>query len=164
MAAVTLTFSSDLAAQPDRVWRWMTSMEGISREMSPLMKMTAPSGVASLTDLHFEPGARLFRSWILLFGVLPIDRSDLTLVSLDPGEGFVEQSPMFSMKLWRHERRLEAVGGGTTLTDTLTFEPRFVTGLTRWFIRMVFEHRHAVLRRSLGERGQRVTGRGAHVA
>ncbi|TMB59565.1 MAG: hypothetical protein E6J56_00050 [Deltaproteobacteria bacterium] len=83
-------------------------MEGISRELWPILRMTAPRGVKSIGDVPIEPGNPLFRSWILLFGLIPIDRSDLTLLSLDVGQRFVEQSPMLSMSLWRHVRTLEA--------------------------------------------------------
>jgi hypothetical protein len=36
-----------------------------------------------------------------------VDRSDLTFLELEPGRRFLEQSPMLSMKLWRHERIVE---------------------------------------------------------
>ena len=127
-------------------------MQGISRELAPILKMTAPQGVTDIADVRVEPGQPLFRSWVLLLGILPIDRSDLTLLSLEPGKGFLEQSPMLSMKMWRHERRLEGHGGGTLLTDRLTFEPRLATLVTRWFIRTVFNHRHRVLQQHFGVR------------
>jgi len=155
MSRVELTFTSDLACPPDQVWSWITSMRGISQELAPILKMTAPQGVTDIADVKVEPGQRLFRSWVLLFGVLPIDRSDLTLLSLEPGKGFLEQSPMLSMRLWRHERQLEASGEGTLLTDRLTFEPRIATFVTRWFIRTVFNHRHRVLEEHFGVRGPR---------
>jgi ligand-binding SRPBCC domain-containing protein len=72
------------------------------------------------------------------------------LIELDAGSGFVEESPMLSMKLWRHERRISSRGTRTVLTDTLTFEPRFARPLAEWLIRVTFEHRHAVLRKELG--------------
>src|SRR5262245_13205700 len=135
MSRVQLTFRSELNAPPDRVWAWAASVEGISRELGPILKMTTPRGVRSIEDVAIEPGKPLFRSWVFLFNVLPIDRSDLTLLEITPGRGFVEESPMLSMRLWRHERTLVPAGSGTILTDTLTFEPRFGTALTRWFIR-----------------------------
>lgn len=57
--------------------------------------------------------------------------------------------PCRSMKFWRHERSISPMFNGTTLTDKLTFEPRFARGATAWFIRKVFEHRHRVLRKRL---------------
>lgn len=146
----TLEFESTLAAPPDRVWRWATSVDGILAEMRPLMRMTVPRGVNSILDLHVEPGKPLARCWVLLFGFIPIDRSDLTLVEIDDGRGFVEESPMLSMRRWRHERTIEPVGHGSRLTDRLTFEPRLGGPVVKWFISVVFRHRHAVLRRGLG--------------
>jgi ligand-binding SRPBCC domain-containing protein len=150
VSRIVLTFSSDLNASPERVWQWMTSTSGILQEMAPLMRMTVPSSFTDLATSTVPLGQRLFRSWVLLFGVLPIDRSDLTLLSLDTGKGFVEESPMLNMKLWRHERTIEAVDGRTRLTDRLTFEPRFARPLVAWFVRTMFGHRHGVLRKKLG--------------
>ena len=155
MSQVELTFTSDLASSPDQVWHWITSMDGISQGAPSILRMTSPQGVADITDVKVQPGQPLFRSWVLLFGILPIDRSDLTLLSLEPGKGFLEQSPMLSMKLWRHERFLEATGSGTLLTDRLTFQPRLATFVTRWFINTVFNHRHRVLQQHFGARGAR---------
>jgi ligand-binding SRPBCC domain-containing protein len=147
MSQVELTFRSELRAPRERVWAWITSVEGISRELWPILRMTAPRDVTNIQDVSTEPGKPLFRSWVFLFGILPIDRSDLTLIQFEDGRRFVEQSPMLSMALWRHERTLEADGERTTLTDEVTFKPRVATTMTRWFIGVVFAHRHAVLRR-----------------
>jgi ligand-binding SRPBCC domain-containing protein len=149
VSRIVLTFSSDLSASPERAWEWMTSTAGILKEMAPIMRMTVPSSFEDLASSTVPLGQRLFRSWVLLFGVLPIDRSDLTLLSLDVGKGFVEESPMLTMKLWRHERTIQAVESRTRLTDRLTFEPRFASPLIAWFIRTIFEHRHRVLRKEL---------------
>ena len=95
----------------------------------------------------------MFRSYIFLFGFLPIDYSDMTLLELNAGGGFVEQSPMGSMKLWRHERQIvpcPSDPGAILLVDQLTFSPRMAKHLVRWFIRHVFIHRHKVLRARLG--------------
>lgn len=118
-----LTFSTHLLASPDEVWAWMTSFDGISKEMAPYMRMSVPRGVTDLSSVTITPGKPLFRSWIPLFGIIPFDFSDLTLESLEPGVGLVEQSPMGSMRLWRHARRIEAASTGCILIDELTFEP-----------------------------------------
>ena len=150
---VTLRFTSALGVSREAAWRWITSVHGISAELRPLMSMGVPRGVTSLTALAFVPGQRLFRSRIALFGLLPVDFSDLTLLELTENEGFVEQSPMGSMRLWRHERRIGAVPGGAdccTVTDLLAFEPRLARSLSTWVVKQLFTHRHAVLRRELG--------------
>jgi ligand-binding SRPBCC domain-containing protein len=150
---ITLQFESRLRAPAAAVWEWITSVDGISAEMRPLMRMTVPRRIKNLTDIEFRPGHRLFRSYILLFGILPIDYSDLTLLELTSGRGFIEQSPMGSMRLWRHERQLtpaEAPDAVVVLTDRLTFQPRFAPGLVAWFVTVFFRHRHSVLRKHLG--------------
>jgi len=147
--AISLQFESKLGAPREWIWDWITSLRGISAELSPLLRMTAPRGVLNITDVEFKPGVRLFRSRVYLFGILPIDRSDLTLLELDPGRGFLEQSPMLSMRLWRHERRILDCpddASASLLIDRLSFSPRWAPGLVRWFLRRVFLHRHAVLR------------------
>jgi ligand-binding SRPBCC domain-containing protein len=151
--AVSLSFESKLHAPSARVWKWITSVDGISAEMWPFFRMTMPKGIRSLSDVQIEPGVRMFRSYVFLFGVLPIDYSDMTLLELDSGRGFVEQSPMGSMKLWRHERRIVPCPSDTSavlLVDQLTFRPRMAQRLVGWFIRHVFTHRHKVLRANLG--------------
>lgn len=151
--AVSLRFASKLRATPQRVWEWIASVDGISAELWPILRMTAPKHIASLDDLQIEPGVRMFRSYVFLFGVLPIDYSDMTLLQLDRGRGFVEQSPVGSMKLWRHERRIEPCPSdpqAVVLVDQLTFRPRMAKRFAKWFINRVFTHRHAVLRRNLG--------------
>jgi ligand-binding SRPBCC domain-containing protein len=144
-----LRFESELSASSERVWEWMMSVRGVQTELWPILKMTAPSSITSLSDVSVKLGTPVFRSYVFLFGVVPIDRSDLTLLRLDAGSGFVEESPMLSMKLWRHERRISSRDGKTVLSDTLTFEPRFAGPFVEWLIRKTFEHRHRVLRRAL---------------
>ncbi len=151
--AISFRFESKLHAPAARVWEWITSIEGISAEMWPFFRMTTPKGIRSLSDLSIQPGVRMFRSHVFLFGVLPIDYSDMTLVELDSGRGFVEQSPMGSMELWRHERRIAPCPSDSSavlLVDQLTFRPRTAQRFVGWFIRHVFLHRHNVLRAHLG--------------
>lgn len=157
---VRLSFESHLTESSEALWAWATSTEGISRELRPILRMTVPRGVRTLTDLPFRPGETLFRSWILLFGVLPVDRSDLTILEIDPGRSFVEQSPMWSMRLWRHQRTVIPIAGGCRIRDDLTFAPRGARRAITWLVRVLFTHRHAVLRRRWGARSLRGETRG----
>ncbi len=150
---ISLRFESRLGASREQVWEWITSVDGIQAEMRPLLRMTAPEGLRSLNDIRIVSGEPMFRSRIFLLGFIPFGHSDMTLVELDPGRGFVEQSPMRSMEKWRHERRIEQAPDdlrAVVLVDQLTFRPRFARRLVEWFIRRVFEHRHKVLRAALG--------------
>jgi len=74
--------------------------------------MTAPKGVESIQDVDFKLGQPLFRSTLLLFGAIPVDYSRLTVIKMEEGQWFVEESPMGSMKLWRHERYVVNFPGG----------------------------------------------------
>jgi hypothetical protein len=146
--------ASSLRAAPAAVWERAMSAEGINAELGPLLRMTVPRGLESL-DLHgLEPGP-LGRSWLLLFGVIPIDYDEIGLVRIEPGHGFLERSTMLSQRLWEHERTIEAEEeGGTTISDRLAWEPRLpLPGhLLRPAIATVFRHRHKQLRRHFGGR------------
>jgi ligand-binding SRPBCC domain-containing protein len=146
--------SSVLAADADAVWAHCSSMDGVSRELWPLMRMTYPADREALGGSAFVAGRPLFRSCLLLFGVLPIDRSDLTLVELDVGRRFLERSPMLSQKLWEHERLLEPTPEGTRVTDRLRWRGRF-PGAGAAFalaVPVLFRWRHRRLKRIFGSR------------
>lgn len=154
MAEVALQFDSELNCSRETLWQWITSVRGIRQEMRPLLYMTAPVNVSSLADLKVSPGLRLFRSYLLVGGLIPVDFLDLSLDEVVPGEVFVEKSVLGSMRSWRHERRLEEIGSGavkrTRVVDELRFEPRFAAPVSRWLVRQLFDHRHRVLRRVFG--------------
>lgn len=145
-----LSFRSELQATPEEVWEWVTSVAGISTELKPLIRMSVPAGVKRLADVTMQPGRPLFVSRIYLFGFLPVDYSCITLVEVTDGVGFVEQSPMRSMRLWRHERRIESRSDGCAVEDRLLFEPKMLGALVSWLVERLFVHRHAVLSRVFG--------------
>ena len=148
---IELRFESHLAAAPDTVWRRVTSVAGIDDEMTPLLRMTFPRGMAALPEDGFVPGRKLCRSWLLLLRVLPVDWSDLTLAELEPGRRFLERSTMLSMAFWQHERIVAPSARGTTVVDNLTFRPRLLPRvLARASVALFFRHRHARLRRRFG--------------
>jgi hypothetical protein len=143
---------STLRAGPAAVWERAMSAEGIDAELGPLLRMTTPRGLERL-DLHaLEPGP-LGRSWLLLFGWIPIDYDEIGLERIEPGRGFLERSTMLSQRYWQHERTIEeAAGGGATIVDRVAWEPRLpLPGrLLRPLVAAVFRHRHKQLRRHFG--------------
>jgi hypothetical protein len=144
--------ASSLRAEPAAVWERAMSAAGINAELRPLLRMTTPRGLDSL-DLHGLERGPLGRSWLLLFGVLPIDYDDIGLERIEPGRGFLERSTMLSMRLWEHERTIEpGPGGGATIVDRLAWEPRLpLPGrLLRPVVAALFRHRHKRLRRHFG--------------
>jgi ligand-binding SRPBCC domain-containing protein len=149
----TVEQESIVAAPPDAVWARVSTFEGVNDELLPLMRMTAPAHVRALDPSQVVLGERIFRSWVLLFGVIPIDYDDLTLIALEPGSGFHERSRMLSMRVWEHKRTLEPTGDAATrVSDRLSFEPRLPGSgpLLERFIRATFRHRHRRLRRRFG--------------
>lgn len=141
-----LRFSAELNIPSTQAWQWITDVQLLREEMAPWLWMSVPKGLNSLADVQVEPGQALFTSWLWLFGFLPLGTSRLTLLTLEPGRGFVEQSPMSGMRLWRHERRLEVLTGGTRITDTLHVEPLLPAFIVRPFLTLFFRSRHRALR------------------
>jgi hypothetical protein len=149
--------SSALAVDARRVWDRAVTPEGINDELMPIMRMTVPVRFRGKTIADVEPGTRLGRSWILLFGVLPFEYDDIGLAELGPGFRFLERSTMASMKRWQHERTITPSssqapsGAGCTITDRVEFETRLpIPGLERLLravFRRVFRHRHARIAR-----------------
>lgn len=135
---------SVLAAEASQVWAHAMTMEGVNHELGPLVRMTAPASFARLDAAPPPLGSRLLRSWVLLFGVLPVDWDDLTFVEFEPGRRFLERSPMLTQRAWEHERVVEPFGAGCRVRDTVRFEPRIAAlGLLQLPVfRFVFRHRH----------------------
>lgn len=145
--------TSILEADAESVWQHCSSMKGVSRELWPLLRMTYPESKSSLIEEPFVAGKPLFRSTLLLFGVLPIDRTELTLIELEPGRRFLERSPMKTQRVWEHERSVEPVEEGTRVTDRLQWRGRYPgTGVVfAMVVPLLFEWRHHRLERIFGK-------------
>ena len=147
-----LTTTSQLSASPEAVWERVITPEGIHDEMRPFLRMTMPRSIESLDPESVTLGEPLGRSWLLLFGVLPIDFDEICIDRLDAGRGFLERSRMLSQRVWEHERTIEPAPGGCTITDRIAWEPRVplrarrLAPLFGWF----FRHRHRRLQRHFG--------------
>jgi hypothetical protein len=140
----SFSFTSDLDASPETLWTHATTIRGVNREFFPFLRMTAPAGADAIDQTTVPLGERLFRSWILLFGFLPVDYDDLTIIELEPGRRFLERSPMLTQRAWTHERTIEPRDRGASLTDRVSFEPRLPlpAGLQLAIYRTVFAYRH----------------------
>jgi ligand-binding SRPBCC domain-containing protein len=144
---------SIVAGSIAEVWAHASSMAGVNRELMPIVRMTYPATTASLAAADEVPLDRvLFVSWILLFGLIPIDRHSLRLRTLDPPHGFGEDSWSWTQRRWVHRRTLVPIDAThTEVDDEVEFEPRLGGArLLRPIYQWVFEHRHAVLRRLFG--------------
>ena len=140
-----ITFKTTVCAPQPAVWERVSTMLGVNDELRPLMQMTCPDMNMRISrDLIGTPGVPLFRSWLLLFGIIPIDYDDICLVAVIEGKSFSERSSMALMTQWHHDRVLEAGNEGTIITDELAFTPRFrIFGcVLSLVVRFLFMHRH----------------------
>lgn len=149
MATVKLSMTTQVPVSTQKAWTWSTQPEGVRTEMRPLVKMVFPKSVSRI-GADTRLGQSLGRCHFLLFGLFPIDMSKLTFTEMVPGHRFVEQSPLLSMRSWRHERVITPAPGGASITDHLEFTPRMATPVVRWMVKQFFEHRHKMLARALG--------------
>ena len=142
--------SSRLDAAPEEFWSWVFTPEGVNDELRPWLRMTVPGGDFNLDSV--EPGTPIGRSWVLLFGLIPVDYDEINLEEIDRGRGFVERSRMLSQRAWEHVRTIRPADGGALITDAVTWEPRLpLPGATmRPMFRAIFGHRHRRLRRRFG--------------
>jgi ligand-binding SRPBCC domain-containing protein len=143
---------SQLAATPAHVWEHISTMAGVNYELAPLFRMTHPPGVDRIDESLGELGRPVFRSRVLLFGLIPVDYDDITIVRLDPGLGFLERSPLGTQRLWEHERAIQPSGDGCVLVDRVAHDPRVPVAerAQSALLRRVFLHRHRRLRRRFG--------------
>jgi ligand-binding SRPBCC domain-containing protein len=148
----TFEITSTLSTPREQVWGHASTMAGVNAELWPIVRMTYPRAAADLNSAQVRPGHPLFRSWLMLFSVLPIDCHWLTLVAVDPPASFHEDSRSWLQRRWVHVRRLDATAVGCRLTDRVAFEPRLpgVGRLLRPIVKSIFAHRHRYLRRHFG--------------
>lgn len=142
---------SALATGADEVWAHVTTPAGINGELAPWLRMTIPREMRGRTLRDVKVGQPLGRSWLLLFGVVPIEYDDIALDGLD-ALGFSEASTMLTQRRWRHDRRIEPTPTGCAVSDRVAWVPRFPGAglLPRFIVPVLFRHRHAQLRRRFG--------------
>ena len=138
---IAYRFQSDLAAPSEAVWGAVSRMSGVNDELWPYLRMTHAGHGDQLLPSS-EDGLVSFSSWILLFGLVPIDRH--FLCAEPAGYGFAEESHSWLQRIWRHRRRLDDIQGGTRLADEVEFEPRIaiLAPIAALIVRAVFRHRH----------------------
>ena len=155
MPTYELSESSRLATPAEQVWAHALTPAGVNLELRPLARMTFPIDTESLEPSEALLGKPLFRSWILLFGIIPADYDEVTFVEFEDGHRFLECSPMLSQRLWQHERIVEPISGGCRLTDRLKLSPKIaILGpIYERIFRLTFTLRHRNLRKLFGDLG-----------
>ena len=131
------------------VWQHVSTMAGVNAELWPLMRMTVPEQHKGFDISHAPTKIVCFHSWLLLGGVIPIDRHSLTLDQVYEAKGFDERSYSFLQKEWVHQRRVEPLGDERCIVEDLVNPtPRIgaIAPLVVIIARSLFEHRHHRLR------------------
>lgn len=110
--------------------------------------MTTPAAWQGVKLKDWRSDGPLFASWILLLGVVPLDRHAFGSLDLGQPMRFVEMSSSWVNRVWRHERAVTAIPGGCEVVDIVSFTPRLplVASLLRPIYALVFRNRHARLR------------------
>ncbi len=142
---------SELAVTPREFWASM-SMKTMNWELRPLVRMTAPVAWQDCGIDQWETERVLFKSWILLFGILPVDRHAFRLRRVDRESGFLESSSSWLNRAWIHERTTVPSGTGCTVIDRVSVVGRFplFTAFLMPIYKRVFRHRHNRLRQRYG--------------
>ncbi|KFZ28143.1 hypothetical protein IDAT_11190 [Pseudidiomarina atlantica] len=143
--------SSNLKISPEDIDGLLT-MKGVNTELNPFIRMTVPSEWSSKPIFEWPTGNVLFSSWILLFGILPIDRHTFFFQSIDRQSGFAEASSSLTNRLWHHRRDISRNGTSCRVTDTVEFQFRLpvLAYVLAPVYRFIFKHRHQVLRSYYG--------------
>jgi hypothetical protein len=144
--------TTELAASAEHVWARVTGVEGVNDELMPVMRMTVPRGLENATLEQLPLGEPAGRSWVLLFGLLPVDYDDLTIAERGPGSRFLERSTMLTQASWSHERTVEPVAGGCRVTDHLRWRGRIppLGAMYAIVVPRLFRHRHRRLAKRFG--------------
>lgn len=149
--------SSTLAQPADEVWAGVTTPSGINWELRPWLRMTVPRRLRRLSLQDVELGELVCRSWVLLLGLIPFEYDDLVLMERGPGLRFLEFSSTLATGTWQHERVVEPLTSGCTLTDRVCFALRpglaRLPGLAATYgrvVRAIFAHRHRRLEARYG--------------
>jgi ligand-binding SRPBCC domain-containing protein len=158
--AIELRFSTVLEAPPDVVWERAGRVSGINDELWPFAKMTCPGHLDRIAAPPHAVGQAPVHSWMLLLGVIPIERRSLQFDLLDEGR-FVDCSTGWLNGRWRHDRSVVARDDGSTLLiDKLVLEPRvrLMSVLVRPAVTWTFRRRHRRLRRHFPDGAGRTGG------
>ena len=149
------TISSTLNIPPARLWE-LLSMNGVNWELAPVIRMTVSGKWRFLPLAEWEPGHPLFKSWILLFGLIPVDRHTMCLAGLHQGVGFHEHSFSIINRQWNHTRTIAPSGRGCVLTDCVAVEGRmpFLTRCLFPIYQRIFHHRHRRLQNRYPKRDE----------
>jgi hypothetical protein len=142
---------SKLRVAPEEFWSTQ-SLDAVNDELRPWIHMSAPKVWRHRLPKEWQDAGVLFKSWVLLLGLFPIDLHAYGSFSFDPQSGVVERSSSWINSAWQHERTTEPTDTGCVVRDRVTFMPRFAplgSVLAAIYLR-VYLHRHKRLEAMYG--------------
>ncbi len=147
MKDYTFKVQSSILLNCSDVWNIITTMEQVNNELYPFARMTYPINKNHFCKLIETPNKKIFTSWILLFGFLPIDIHFFKLEKLEEGKAFYENSSSIMHKYWKHTRLLIAENKNTILIDEVHFSPRvpLLGAILFPIYKKIFSNRHRQL-------------------
>jgi hypothetical protein len=143
--------ASNLSADAGTLNRELFNMEGVNRELSPWIRMSAPPEWRDKPITEWPCRVSLFTSVIYLFGWIPIDRHHFRLDRVSD-TGFSERSRSVLNREWNHRRAVSACGTGCTVRDSVDYRSHLgpLGYLFLPIYRLVFMARHRKLKSSYG--------------
>jgi hypothetical protein len=139
-----------LNVDKERLWRDITDIDSINYELMPLVKMTFPFAIKSIGIENVPLNQLLFKSCILLLGLIPIDVHYLSLENIESNHRFDENSSSWMHHFWKHSRILNQLSNSqVNILDTIHFKPRllFLGYFLLPIYKVVFQHRHNRLKK-----------------
>jgi hypothetical protein len=111
----SVVVESEPHADREQVCAAVSTVRGINQELPPFVRMTDPTRGAPFESAKWQtPG---LASWIMLLGVLPINRHRFGFEEITHG-GYRETSTS-RLYAWRHQRELIGLdSGGCIVRDT----------------------------------------------
>lgn len=123
------TVKSTVPEGVETVWAYVTTPEGFLNELGPNLHMTIPSGFDTGQIDAVGAGDFMGVSRVLLWNLIPIERSKITVMDIAPPHHIRELHQMILFAEWWQERRLIPVEDGTRIVDDISFDLR--PGLAR---------------------------------
>lgn len=138
---------SVLEVKADRLAKDLLTMEGVNYELSPWLQMSAPEEWQTKPIKHWPINRKLFKSWITLFGLIPVDLHAFKLIETNEN-GIKECSTSIINTYWKHERTILKFDTVSKVRDTLEFQPRlsWLAFILKPIYKSVFIHRHNKLK------------------
>lgn len=148
MAQTTIRRSSLLPASPEAVWAALKRPQTFAHVVWPLFSMPA---LKRYGDDLARPGLE-GSGWVLLLGVLPIERRTIRIVAVDEQARRMETAERAGIiRSWRHVLAVSPDGAGARYTDEVTFDAGPLTAALRPVIGAIFRYRHRRWRRDCAQ-------------